>query len=426
MNMPTSPLTDTSHKRLLSYFMLSTPLLFFAFQFILRLWPGLMAPQIMEQFSIDAGLFGLLAAFYYYGYAGTQIFLALALDRYGARLTIFACAILCGVATLLFTYATSFWCALLSRFCIGVGSAIAFLGVSKVISEWFPKDQYTKLVGYSFTIGLTGAIYGGRPLSNLIDTYNPALVSVALAVASISIGFLTLMLLRSPASETTPEASDSFSKDQFKKLLTSPKIWLLAAANFLMVGFLEGFSDVWGVPYLITTFGLSKTNAAGMVSWVFVGMLFGGPVLAFCSKRWGSYPVIMACGFGLALISFALFSLNTYNPILITALLFVAGILCCYQVLVFAVGADLVAPSLLSVTIAFLNSINMLGGSFFHTLIGQLMNFFWKGTVQGSARFYEVSTYKWALSAIPCCALLGCVCIFWLTGASWKRKRLAA
>ena len=48
----------------LPFFMWLFPLLFFAYQFILRLWPGLMIDQIMEQFSIDASHFGLLAAFY--------------------------------------------------------------------------------------------------------------------------------------------------------------------------------------------------------------------------------------------------------------------------------------------------------------------------------------------------------------------------
>ena len=65
------------------------PLSFFAYQFILRLWPGLMMHQIMEQFSIDASHFGLLAACYYYGYAGMQIPVAMLLERFSTRSVIF-------------------------------------------------------------------------------------------------------------------------------------------------------------------------------------------------------------------------------------------------------------------------------------------------------------------------------------------------
>jgi len=63
----------TKKHKFLPFFMWLFPLLFFAYQFVLRLWPGLMMHQIMEQLSIDASHFGILAAFYYYGYAGMQI-----------------------------------------------------------------------------------------------------------------------------------------------------------------------------------------------------------------------------------------------------------------------------------------------------------------------------------------------------------------
>ena len=135
----------TLRHKYLPFFMWLWPLLFFAYQFILRLWPGLMMHQIMNQFSIDASHFGLLAAFYYYGYSIMQIPVAILLDRFSARRIIFIFAVLCGLATLTFTYTSNFYLALLSRFLIGVGSAVGFLGVSKVLSEWFPKAQYAKV-----------------------------------------------------------------------------------------------------------------------------------------------------------------------------------------------------------------------------------------------------------------------------------------
>lgn len=167
------------------FFMWLFPLSFFAYQFILRLWPGLMMPQIMAQFSIDASHFGLLAAFYYYGYALMQIPVAMLLDRYSARYIIFTFASICGLATLLFTFSDNFYLALMTRFLIGAGSAIGFLGVSKVVSEWFLKKHYTRMIGFSFSVGLLGAIYGGKPVSLLIDTYSWQTVAVALAIFAI-------------------------------------------------------------------------------------------------------------------------------------------------------------------------------------------------------------------------------------------------
>lgn len=101
-------MTFTKNKYL-PFMMWVFPLLFFTFQFVLRLWPGLMMQQIMGQFSIDATHFGMLAAFYYYGYAGMQIPVAILLDRFSARYVVFAFATLCGLAVLIFTY---------TRFCL--------------------------------------------------------------------------------------------------------------------------------------------------------------------------------------------------------------------------------------------------------------------------------------------------------------------
>ena len=174
--------------RYLPFFMWLFPLLFFSYQFILRLWPGLMMHQIMEQFAIDASHFGILAACYYYGYASMQIPVAILLDRFGARKIVFLFAVICGFATVMFTYTSNFYLAALSRFLIGAGSAVGFLGISKVVSEWFSKEQYARMIAFSFTVGLLGAIYGGKPISLLIETYNWQKVALTLALISIMLG----------------------------------------------------------------------------------------------------------------------------------------------------------------------------------------------------------------------------------------------
>lgn len=403
------------------FFMWLFPLVFFAYQFILRLWPGLMMPQIMTQFSIDASQFGILAAFYYYGYAGMQIPVAILLDRFSARYVIFTFAVLCGLATLLFTYTHNFYIAAFSRFLVGAGSAVGFLGISKVVSEWFPKEKYASMIGLSFTFGLMGAIYGGKPVSLLIDTYSGQNVATTLAVVSIIIGCASYLALRAPQKNIQTTQPESFKMANFSALLGSPILWCLAIANLLMVGALEGFADVWGVPYLVTAYELTKADAASFISWIFFGMLFGGPLLAFFSRRLGNYPVLTTCGCGLAL-AFALLLVNDNGtPWFFASVFFSIGILCCYQVIVFAAGSNLVAPQNLGVVIAFLNCINMLGGSFFHTSIGTMMDLYWTGTFDDTGlRVYNPEVYQYALTIIPSCALLGAIMVG-LVGLKLKR-----
>jgi len=414
----------TTRYKYWSFFMWALPLLFFAYQFILRLWPGLMMRQIMGQFSIDASHFGVLAAFYYYGYSSMQIPVAILLDRFSARYIVFAFAIFCGLATLMFTYTNNFYLAVLSRFLIGAGSAAGFLGVSKVVSEWFAKEQYARMIGFSFTVGLMGAIYGGKPISMLIATYSWKNVAVTLGCISIAIGCIVYLILRTPNNPEKPIQKEYFKTANFVAILTSPLLWFLAISNLLMVGSLEGFADVWGVSYLMTAYDLDKGEAAKLISFIFLGMLFGGPFLAICSKKLGNYTVIAACGVGMTLAFILLFLTHTYSWTPLACLFFAIGVMCCYQVIVFAAGANLVASQYLGVTVAFLNCINMLGGSFFHTLIGKAMDVFWLGGFGNDGlKQYDLGCYKCAISIIPICSIIGAVIVY-LVGMKTRRKLL--
>lgn len=400
------------------------PLAFFGFQFILRVWPGSMMQPIMAQFSINATQFGLLAAFYYYGYAGMQIPVAMLLDRYNARSVIFAFTVLCGLAALLFSSTDKFYLAVLSRFLIGVGSAVGFLGVSKVVSQWFSKEHYGRMIGLSFSFGLMGAIYGGKPLNILIERYSWQSVAWILGLVSIGIGVASFLALRSPRKEQSSIPKAQFKMPNFKALLTSPIIWALALSNLLMVGSLEGFADVWGVPFLMEAYNIAKSEAAGLVSFIFFGMLFGGPFLAICSKKLGNYFVIATAGLGMAL-AFVLLLLNfPYHYFFLASVFFIIGLLCCYQVIIFAAGSNLVSEENLGVTIAFLNCINMLGGSFFHTAIGRIMDHFWTGNLSSEGlRLYDLDVYHYALSIIPLCAMLGAVMVCFI--ALRVKRRIA-
>ena len=405
------------------YFMWFLPLSFFAYQFILRLWPGLMMQNIMAQFAIEASGFGTLAAFYYYGYASMQIPTAMLLDRFGTRLIIGFFALVCGLSTLCFTYTQNFYVALASRFLVGAGSAVGFLGVSKVISEWFPKEHYARMVGLSFTFGLLGAIYGGKPVYLLIEKYGWQEVAVTLSIISIVIGLTSYVFLHSPQGHVQQtEPTTTLRWADFKILIRSPVMWSLALANLLMVGALEGFADVWGVRYLMQTFTLNKGDAAGLISFIFLGMLVGGPLLAFFAKKYGNYKVIAASGLGLALSFVLLLKQSFYNSYMLIALFFVVGIFCCYQVIVFAAGADWVSPQQLGVTVALLNGMNMLGGSFFHTLIGWIMDWLCSGNqaVDG-IKNYDLTAYKYSLSIIPICATIG-VILIWLIGFHVRKR----
>lgn len=393
----------------LPYLVWLGPVLFFAYQFVMRIAPGLVMPELMQKFNVNASEFGLFASLYYVGYAGMQIPVALLLDKFGPRKVITLSAVVCSIATLALIYTNDWKLALLSRFLIGAGSAAGFLGVSKVISLLFSKEKYTRMVGFSFTLGLMGALYGGKPLGSLIQVVGFEKVLILVGCLGFLIATFIYLTLRDGSTETNQKAENPSILFDLKKIVLNKELLMIAFANFLMVGALEGFADVWGVSYLVTSRGIEKSEAALLTSTIFFGMLFGGPALAYFSNKMKSESALTAaCGLLMALLFFIMLNYNSnLSNALLYVLFFATGILCCYQVLVFSMGSNLVPIHLRCVTVAFLNCINMLGGSFFHSSIGNLMDYFWSGSMNNGLKFYDENTYVYALSIIPIASVLG-------------------
>ena len=97
--------------------------LFYGYQFMLRVSPGVMADDLMETFQVDACSLVTLTGFYYYAYAVLQIPVGTLMDRFKPRRMLTFAAIICGLGALVFSSADSLSTAAFGRTIIGAGSA---------------------------------------------------------------------------------------------------------------------------------------------------------------------------------------------------------------------------------------------------------------------------------------------------------------
>lgn len=416
---------DRLSHRGLAWFIWSLATIFFAYQFILRLAPGLIINQMMVKYNISASEYGIFSSMYYLGYAGMQIPIALLLDKYGPRIAGGLCIFLCAMSSIVFILSDSWAVALICRVLIGTGSAAGFLTVSKVISMWFDNKYYGRMVSITFSFGLIGAVYGGKPVSDLIDSFGWVDAMIGVGIAGAVICAVFLLFVRSV--EGYKDQVEDRVMDKLAEVCTNKNIILIACGNLLLVGALEGFADVWGVSYLVNIYGYTKSDASMITSFIFVGMIFGAPLLAlFAEKIEANYALTAACGAIMATAFFIIILFDSYvGRNLIYFLVFIIGVACCYQVLVFTIGSSLVKPSLIGVTIAFLNSINMFGGTFFHTVIGQTMDHLWDGKMSNGLKLYNAEAYQYSLLSIPIASLVGAF-IFLAVGRYVRNKKKKA
>lgn len=397
---------------------------FFAFQFILRLTAGILREDIMQKFAVDTSAFGTLAGYYYLGYAGMQIPLGIMLDKFNFRVVTAFAILLTVISTLTFVLADNWNIVLFGRFLMGAGSAVGFLAVAKVIALFFEEKHHALMIGFSFTFGLMGAVFGGTPMKLLFNNFGYYNTFISLACAGAVIASIVLMVSdkRIERVENSPNSHPSFRK--IMKLLLNPKIILVGIAGGFMVGPLEGFADVWAMPFFQHVHHLSENDAIFVSSLVFMGMCVGGPLLAYAAQKIGSNILVIA---STGVLTFIVFLIIFFAPgmssYILGGLMFYLGILCCYQVLVFAFASDMVDSSCAGMAIAIINCLNMSFGYLFHKTISVVIGKYWTGmTNLAGLPVYDYEAYIYSLMIIPVGCLVGTIIFLAMAFKSkWKK-----
>ena len=397
--------------------------LFFAFQFILRLSAGILREDIIQKFSIDAASFGTLAGYYYLGYSSTQIPLGIMLDRLSFRLVTSLSIATSAVGTMMFVTSNNWDLLLFGRFLIGAGSGVAFLAIAKIIKIHFNEKFHSMLIGLSFSFGLTGAVFGSTPMKLLFERFGYDHTFNILTLIGFALAAMMLIFGKLETNENTHNSASDTVKSVLK-LVSNPTIILIGVSGGLMVGALEGFADVWAIPFFNQVFNMSATQSTTITSFIYIGMCFGGPILALSAILLRSANLMI---FLTGLLTIAIFAILFYLPplsfIMSAGLMFTLGILCCYQVLVFTVVSNQVEASSAGLAIAITNCINTFFGYFFHTSIGNAFQSSWDGSVSAKGNaLYSIDNFIYALAIIPICCFIGQFGFVFLTIKSRKKN----
>jgi sugar phosphate permease len=281
------------------------------------------------------------------------------------------------------------------------------------------------IVGLTVALGTIGGVSAGYPLAWLVEAYGWRHAMWLVAFVGFALAALGWTIVRdTPPEELEKEVLKSHGDTDIhlpqSGLLTSiievgrkPQSWLIAAYGFLMYVPLSGFTDLWGTPYLMTTYQLDKQSAATINSTVLIGLGLGSPLFSFlCNflKTYTTTAFISALG---ALLFFAVIFYFPGMPLwLLGSCLFLAGLFLGGQFLAFSMTCSLNPLSASATAGGFHNMICMLSGVIFMPFIGWLLDYVWQGGYVNGVRAYTASEYTFALSSITVCLALACVIIF--------------
>ncbi len=294
------------------YFICLLIFLCYVLVFFHRLCPAVIALDIQSSFGISGTLLGLLGSAYFYSYAFMQLPTGLMADSWGPRKTVAVFFVLAGIGSILMGISPNLPLAIVGRILVGVGVSTVFVCNFKLLSEWFSVRQFVIMGGVFMTMGGIGALISSAPLAWISNMIGWRMTLIAVGSVTLVMAVLVYAFVRNrpsdrglpPITETQGETETSIGlMKSLSMVITSVRFWPIAAWAFCVVGMSFAVGGLWGGPYLMEVYGLSKTAAGGVLSTFAFALILGSPLLGWLANRFGRRPVLLGCSVLMLIVS---------------------------------------------------------------------------------------------------------------------------
>ncbi|MGE3954935.1 MAG: MFS transporter [Parachlamydiales bacterium] len=379
---------------------------FYYYEYVLRVSPSVMVPQLEQSFGIAAGTVGTISAFYFFAYAPLQFPIGILMDRFGARKLLVFASTVCGLGGLAFGFAPQVWLAEGGRFLMGTGSAFAFIGMIYICHHWFPLHTVGLLIGIGNSIGMIGAVTGEGPISLGVAAWGWRAVAIGLGILGLLLALIMYIAMRREDRAHLVHAPEEHRWRQLlaqvKIVCLNPQTWINALGNMTFYATTVAFAGLWGVPFIQVAYQVDNSLAAFAASMIYVGFIVGGPLIGWISDRMGQEKVPLMATSLLTLFAFVPVLYLTFLPIeVVYGLLFLTGAFSAGTLLNFRFATSVNPQEAKGTAIAFTNTVAFIGGALFQTGIGYTLQAFWTGTQVDGITLYPLVGYQTVLTLFP-------------------------
>ena len=262
--------------------------------FFHRLCAAVVAVDMMRDLHAGGALLGLLGSAYFYPYALMQLPAGLLSDSWGPRRTITLFFAVAFVGSILLGLAPSVFWAIVGRTLVGLGVSMLFVPTMKVLAEWFRIREFATMTGILMAMGGIGTLSAATPLALLSTWIGWRLSFVVVGIVTSLLAILVWLFVRdrpadlgwpSPSEPSGPSPQAIGLMEGIRGVLSCPRFWPIAIWFFFNCAVFFSFGGLWGGPYLMQVYGLTKAQAGQVLSMLAIGMIVGSPMLSILSNR---------------------------------------------------------------------------------------------------------------------------------------------
>ncbi len=296
--------------------------------------------ELLTSFAITPVQLGVLSSLYFYSDALFLFPAGILLDKFSTRTLLLSFMALSTISMFLFAHTHSIAIVALCRIIWGIGNAFAFLGCLRLVAVWFPPKRNAFVMGLLVTIGMSGGIVAQAPFSLLVTRTSWQQAVMVFTIIGLIMWLIMYFNLKDK-KENTHHPKETLHI-LLKEVFSRKQSWLCGIyAGCLNLPILV-LGALWGSFYLQQSHHISAVSASFIVTFLFLGLIIGAPIMGHFSDKILSRRKPMITGALLALIVvFCIFlTSTTASPLLLAALFFLLGFSSSAQVLSYPAVAE--------------------------------------------------------------------------------------
>ncbi|WP_247002555.1 MFS transporter [Halosolutus gelatinilyticus] len=395
-----------------------------------RLSSAVLAADLMVAFGTTGAQLGTLHAMFFWVYAAMQIPTGVLADRVGPRRTATAGGIVMNVGAIWFALADGYLAALAARGLVGLGGSVLFVCLLRFSASWYRADEFATMSGLGFAVSGIGGVLATTPLALAVDAvgWRPAIGG--LGVFGLLFSVVVFLVVRDTPEDAgfepiegvpgQPSLTDAELRRNLSAVLRDPYIWVVSVLLFCSTGVNLTLFGLWGVPYVVQTYGVSVAYASVFTLLGGIGTVVGPPSIGWLSDRLGRRVDLMVVGAVAFVLALGAIAATGDPPLWVVGTsFFVAGVLLGTFVLSYTIVKERHPNSASGISTGTINGAGFFGAAMLPTAMGWALDAYWTGELVGGVRVYTETGYRIAFGIATAAGAIALVCSIWL----YRRER---
>jgi len=316
---------------------------------------------------------------------------------------------------------------------VGIGTSVIIVSIMKVQAQWFSAKKFSSLSGLTSFFGNMGAMLATFPLTYLVISIGWRSTFFMLGISSLITAIGIFIIVRD-----TPEEL-GFDAVQKRETNKNIKVGLLEVVknkytwpNFFLIMTLVGSTTailgLWGIPYMVHVYDITKQQAAGYLSFLSFGFILGAPIVGKLSDALDGEMkrILYITTITFTLVwSYILVGFNGKPPIShMPIIFFILGLCVISHILVFTNVKEVNDINFSGIASAIVNVGEFVGSSILSLVIGITLDRGWSGDVIDGVRIYHVEDYKKAFLLIIIAGIISIVSVGAMKDVSARKIKL--